>query len=130
MNMANFDELTKSEYPILNDMMVDKSHDLYMNTYIISETSEIKIEVVKNKPACIIKFDTMKIDWMKFKEYLDNDAAKITKVTKEYELQRIINKLKKITQFQKDNDYWNEYDKLDHKEIGIPKTEELKIKYK
>ena len=78
----------------------------------------------------IIKFDMKTIDWSKFRDYLDQTVKKICGIKTEDQFKMIIDKLKLIDSFQKDNDYDKIYKLLDHVKLNIPNYTEFKLRYK
>ncbi|MFM7988834.1 MAG: hypothetical protein ACKPKO_56920, partial [Candidatus Fonsibacter sp.] len=61
--------------------------------------------------------------------FLKKEVNKITGRTEDT-FQIIINKLKELEEFKTDNNFWLEYEKLDHQKLGIPNLENLKNNYK
>ena len=104
--------------------------DLYNATYINEIKNEVEIQIGVNVEPCIIKFDMKTIDWSKFREYLDQHVKKISGDRIEDQFKIIVDKLKKIPEFQKDSDFEMEYMNLDYKQLGIPQLDELKNRYK
>ena len=104
--------------------------DLYNATYINEIKNEVEIQIGLNVEPCIIKFDMKTIDWSKFREYLDQHVKKISGDKTEDQFKIIIDKLKKLPQFQQDLEFDMEYMKLDYKQLGIPPLDELKNRYK
>lgn len=104
--------------------------ELYNATYINETKNEVEIQIGVNVEPCIIKFDTRTLDWSKFREYLDQYVKKICGDKVEDQFKIIIDKLKKLPEFQKDTEFDMEYMKLDYKQLCIPPFDELKNRYK
>jgi superfamily II DNA or RNA helicase len=95
--------------------IIDNFINLYKNTHISQDKKEISIMV--DNIECIIKLDIKTIDWILFKKYLDEN---INENDKKEQFKNIIEKIKDLEQFKNlDNDFWLEYDKLDHILLNI-----------
>jgi superfamily II DNA or RNA helicase len=63
-----------------------------------------------------------KLEWKNIVSKFDKVLQNIIKITPEEAFNIIINKIKELKQFQNpDNDFWTEYEKLDHNKLNIPK---------
>jgi superfamily II DNA or RNA helicase len=103
--------------------IIDNFMNLYKNTHIRQDKKEISIII--DNIECIIKLDVKTIDWILFKKYLDDN---INKNDIKEQFNKIIEKIKNLEQFKNpDNDFWLEYDKLDHKLLNI--EPDIKNKY-
>ena len=107
-----------------------KFMELHSSTHIIEYKNEIHIDFRQNINPCIIKFDMKTIDWSVFRDYLDQTVKKICGIKTEDQFKMIIDKLKLIDSFQKDNDYDKVYKCLDHIKLNIPNYTEFKLRYK
>jgi superfamily II DNA or RNA helicase len=111
-----------------NEQLVNKFEEIYGNTHIDETNSEIIINIAPNVEPCIIKLDMKTINWSMLKDFMSKELAKETKKEID-EFTEIINKLKSLEQFSKDNDFWLEYSNLDYKKLNILDMTEFKLKY-
>ena len=111
----------------IDDGLITNILELYSNTQIIEEKSEIHIKLSPDTAPCIIKLDLKTIDWSILKQYLQQTINKITN-TDDFTI--IINKLVNIPEFNIENDYWKLYMELDHSILNIPPITEFKTLYR
>ena len=99
---------------------LDKILKLYNNTEVNEETKEIKIKITENKDI-ILKLDTEDLNWGDFKKFLKKQFSEKIKMTRDKMFKEIINKIKRFKVFSDPEcDFWDEYSKLSHVELGIP----------
>ncbi len=99
---------------------LDKILTLYNNTEINEDTKEVKIKIADNKDI-ILKLETEDLNWGDFKKFLKKQFAEKIKMTRDKIFKEIINKVKRFKVFSDPEcDFWDEYDKLDHVNLGIP----------
>jgi hypothetical protein len=70
-----------------------------------------------------IKIHCNKLEWNEIINKFDKVLQNKIKISPEEAFNIIINKIKELEQFQNpDNDFWKEYEKLDHDKLSIPKN--------
>ncbi len=99
---------------------LDKILKLFNNTEVNEETKEVKIKITKDRDI-VLKLDTENLNWGNFKKFLKKEFSEKIKMSRDKMFREIINKVKKIETFKNSEcDFWKEYSKLDHVNLGIP----------
>jgi hypothetical protein len=128
LNMSSYD-IGDMEYA----RIVNQFEQLYKNTFINKTENEIHINLTGlSDGICIIKFEDTTIDWSLFEMYLRQNVNERVgqNISIEDDYKNTIEKIKNISIFKNDVHFWDEYEKLDYKQLNILSPYELKNNYK
>ncbi len=100
----------------------DNNYEQYIKMKDIVKFDKDKQMIEMRLGNKIIKINCNKLEWNEIINKFDKVLQNKIKITPEEAFNIIINKIKELEQFKNpDNDFWKEYEKLDHNKLNIPK---------
>jgi len=117
--------LALNNLTLLDNDKINNYNIIKNNIKLDKENKIINLKFLDNN----ITIDCKCLEWNKIIKNFDFLLEKKMNISKDDMFKNIISKIKPLSQFQNlDNDFWNEYEKLDHESLNIPK--DIKSEYK
>lgn len=101
----------------------DNNYEQYIKMKDIVKFDKDKQMIEMRLGNKIIKINCNKLEWNEIINKFDKVLQNKIKISPEEAFNIIINKIKELEQFQNpENDFWKEYENLDHDKLNIPKN--------